>query len=107
VGPDLARYENDYHDQVSQDVATMHTFIAVLSLDVPSGLDATTGAAPGAVIRPTRTLALALLKTGLEQVPGELYLADMGIPPEVYRHLGITLGSLWGRRYWIRLEKEG
>jgi hypothetical protein len=31
----------------------------------------------------------------------------MGIPPEVYRHLGITLGSLWGRRYWIRLEKEG
>jgi NAD(P)H-hydrate epimerase len=77
----------------------------VLSLDVPSGLDATTGVAPGAVIRPTRTLTLALPKTGLEQVPGELYLADIGIPPELYRLLGIAVGSLWGPRYWVRLER--
>ena len=32
----------------------------VLSLDVPSGLDATTGETPGAVVHPDRTLTLAL-----------------------------------------------
>ncbi|MFZ1265887.1 MAG: NAD(P)H-hydrate epimerase [Anaerolineae bacterium] len=75
----------------------------VLSLDVPSGLNATTGEAPGAVIRPDRTLTLALPKTGLARVPGDLYLADIGIPPEVYVQLGIALAPLFGRAYWVRL----
>jgi len=43
----------------------------VLSLDVPSGLDTTTGEAPGRIVRPERTLTLALPKTGLEHVPGK------------------------------------
>jgi NAD(P)H-hydrate epimerase len=76
----------------------------VLSLDVPSGLDATTGAAPGLVVRPDRTLTLALPKTGLALVPGDLYLADIGIPPEVYARLGISLPPLFGDAYWLRLH---
>ena len=36
---------------------------------------------------PERTLTLALPKTGLLRVPGELYLADIGIPPEAYHQL--------------------
>jgi NAD(P)H-hydrate epimerase len=76
----------------------------VLSLDVPSGLDATTGATPGLVVRPERTLTLALPKTGLQRVPGDLYLADIGIPPEVYHRLGLSFEPLFGKRYWIRLE---
>ncbi|HEX9118122.1 MAG TPA: NAD(P)H-hydrate epimerase [Anaerolineae bacterium] len=75
----------------------------VLALDVPSGLDATTGEAPEAVIRPERTLTLALPKTGLAAVPGELYLADIGIPPEVYGRLKISVPALFGRAYWLRL----
>lgn len=75
----------------------------VLSLDVPSGLNATTGEAPGAVIRPDRTLTLALPKTGLARVPGDLYLADIGIPREVYVQLGIAVGAVFGRGYWVRL----
>ena len=75
----------------------------VLSLDVPSGLNATTGEAPGAVIRPDRTLTLALPKTGLARVPGDLYLADIGIPREVYVQLGIALAPFFGRAYWVRL----
>ena len=77
----------------------------VLSLDVPSGLDATTGEAPGAVVCPERTLTLALPKTGLQCVPGDLYLADIGIPPEVYYRLGLPYEPLFGKGYWIRLEK--
>jgi NAD(P)H-hydrate epimerase len=77
----------------------------VLSLDVPSGLNATTGEAPGVVVRPERTLTLALPKTGLQAVPGDLYLADIGIPPEVYLPLGLSFEPFFGDRYWTRLQK--
>ena len=76
----------------------------VLSLDVPSGLDATTGEAPGPVVHPERTLTLALPKIGFQRVPGDLYLADIGIPPEVYHRLGLSFELPFGERYWIRLE---
>ena len=75
----------------------------VLSLDVPSGLDATTGETAGVVVRPERTLTLALPKTGLRDVPGELYLADIGIPPELYQRLGLSVDPPFGKRYWVRL----
>jgi NAD(P)H-hydrate epimerase len=75
----------------------------VLALDVPSGLNATTGATVGPGVRPDRTLTLALPKTGLESVPGELYVADIGIPPAVYARLGISVEPFFGRRYWIRV----
>jgi NAD(P)H-hydrate epimerase len=76
----------------------------VLSLDLPSGMNATTGEAPGVVIRPERTLTLALPKTGLRHLDGELYLADIGIPPEVYHSLDIRFEPFFGDRYWIPLE---
>jgi len=75
----------------------------VLSLDVPSGLNATTGEAPGPAVHPTRTLTLALPKTGLANVPGELYLADIGIPVEVYHRLGLSFESPFRKRYWTRI----
>ncbi|MGD8625786.1 MAG: NAD(P)H-hydrate epimerase [Anaerolineae bacterium] len=79
----------------------------VLALDLPSGLDATNGRAPGGVVRAERTLTLALPKTGLataaEAVAGELFLADIGIPPEVYGRLGLAAGAIFGAHYWLRL----
>jgi hypothetical protein len=39
-------------------------------------------------------------------VPGDLYLADIGIPPEVYPRLGLYFDPFFGKRYWIRLEVE-
>jgi NAD(P)H-hydrate epimerase len=54
----------------------------VCSLDVPSGLDATTGVKGEPCIRATMTLTLALPKTGLGVAPavvGELYLADISM----------------------------
>lgn len=64
----------------------------VLALDVPSGLDATTGAVHSPAIRATATMTLALPKAGLrapgaaERV-GELYVADIGVPPGLYAQL--------------------
>ena len=78
----------------------------VISLDVPSGLDATTGESPGAEVRPERTLTLALPKTGLARAGGELYLADIGIPPQLYQRLEISIPPLFSSNYWIRLITE-
>jgi NAD(P)H-hydrate epimerase len=50
-----------------------------------------------------RTLTLALPKMGLIVLSGELYLADIGIPSEVYRPLGLTFDNFFGGRYWLRL----
>jgi NAD(P)H-hydrate epimerase len=78
----------------------------VIALDAPSGLDATTGVAPGLVVRAERTLTLALPKTGLAHMPGDLYLADVGIPLEVYARLGTALPQIFGTGYWLQLERR-
>jgi NAD(P)H-hydrate epimerase len=75
----------------------------VVSLDLPSGLDATSGATPGRVVRPERVVTLALPKTGLATVGADLYLADIGIPPEVFRRVGVPYERPFGERFWVRL----
>jgi len=76
----------------------------ILSLDVPSGVNATTGDILGEAIRPERTLTLALPKTGLAHIPGELYVADIGIPVEVYERLGILVVLFFGDQYSVRVN---
>lgn len=79
----------------------------ILSLDVPSGADATTGQAPGECIRPRWTMTLALPKTGLfHEQAGELFLADLGIPEAVYRRMGLEYIAPFGGRSWIRLRRR-
>jgi len=76
----------------------------IISLDVPSGLDSTTGATPGEFIRPLRTMTLALPKSGLARAePGELILADIGIPAETYRRAGVSYVSPFGNRFRVPL----
>ena len=57
------------------------------------------------LVRAERTVTLALPKTGLVDAGGELYLADIGIPPEVYRSLGLSFQTFWGDHYWLRLVR--
>lgn len=70
----------------------------VLALDVPSGVQATTGETPGAVVHANATLTLALPKTGLKTPPGEahvgeLYLADIGVPPALFGEIEPAIKS--------------
>jgi NAD(P)H-hydrate epimerase len=79
----------------------------VCSLDVPSGLDATTGELGDPCIRATATLTLALPKTGLAATPevvGELYLADISIPPGLYSGLGIRVGPIFASSPILRVR---
>lgn len=83
----------------------------ILSLDVPSGVDSTTGQVYDPAIRASATMTLALPKEGLsvpqtrEQV-GELYLADIGVPPRLYARpsLGLEVGPIFAREEILRLR---
>lgn len=83
----------------------------ILALDTPSGLDTTSGAALDPTIRATATITLALPKTGL-QAPGaaahvgELYLADIGVPPGLYARppLSLDVGPVFAEGDIVRLR---
>lgn len=82
-----------------------------LSLDVPAGIDATTGAVHDPAVRAAATMTLALPKQGLyneaaASVIGELYLADIGVPPALYAGsgLGLDVGTLFAKADILRLR---
>ncbi len=70
--------------------------VSILALDTPSGLDLNNGAPSTSTIRATATMTLALPKTGLMKANaisyvGELYLADISVPPTLYSGTGLSL----------------
>ncbi len=79
----------------------------IISLDMPSGVDASTGEVYSPAINADATLTLALPKIGLRianrAVVGELYLADIGVPPVLYRHLGLKIGPIFAEDDILRL----
>jgi NAD(P)H-hydrate epimerase len=73
----------------------------ILSLDVPSGLDATRGRPGTPCVHAAATMTLALPKSGLltaeaSTARGDLYLADISVPPQLYDHLGLAVPGLYG-----------
>lgn len=78
--------------------------VAVLALDVPSGLDADTGGAPGDAVLPASTLTLGLPKRGLARGnAGDLWVADLGVPPGVYARAGVAFPPFFGPRERVPL----
>ena len=81
----------------------------ILALDLPSGLNATTGEVLEPTIRAAATMTLALPKEGLKRagkdVVGELYLADIGVPPELYTlsPLNLDTGPLFAKKQILHL----
>jgi NAD(P)H-hydrate epimerase len=83
---------------------------AILSLDVPSGIDATSGTIFDPAIKATVTMTLALPKQGLQfpdvkEMVGELYAADISVPPELYagEKLGILVKPIFAQNEIVRL----
>lgn len=77
--------------------------VPVISLDLPSGVDATTGDTPGVAARPELTLTLALPKTGLVGRAEELVLADLSIPGSVYGRLDLPAVAPFGDGFRVEL----
>lgn len=80
----------------------------ILALDIPSGVDATSGQVYTPAIRAAATLTLAWPKRGLltpaaaAQV-GELYLADISAPPALYASLGLQAAPIFALHDILRL----
>ncbi len=70
----------------------------VLSVDVPSGLDATTGEAFDPTVRATLTCTLTAMKRGLHagdagKYAGAVWVADIGMPAAAWAHAGLIQPS--------------
>jgi len=80
----------------------------VLALDLPSGLEATSGRAATPCIAAAATLTLALPKRGLLAAPqvGELYLADISVPRLVFDRMGIDVPDLFGDEGLVGLVRD-
>lgn len=82
-----------------------------LALDAPSGIDTTSGTVFDPAIQATATMTLALPKKGLlmqdvaAQV-GELYLADISVPPDLYASsaLQIEVNHIFAKSDIVRLH---
>jgi NAD(P)H-hydrate epimerase len=82
-----------------------HQGAPILAVDLPSGLDATTGEPFAPCIRATITLTLGLPKTGLlspdaHSWTGNVVVADIGIPEEAYARVGIEIAP------WFALDER-
>ena len=83
----------------------------ILALDIPSGVDSTTGEIHEPAIRAAATLTLALPKQGQASEAasgyvGELYLADISVPPELYAGppLNLSVGPIFAMDDIVRLR---
>lgn len=83
----------------------------ILALDTPSGLDTTTGIPGNPCLRAAATMTLALPKTGLvsekaSPYVGELYLADISVPPQLYEKLSIEIPAIFIHDTIIKIRKN-
>ena len=81
----------------------------IVSLDLPSGVDADSGAAAQPSVRARATVTLALPTTGLlteagREHAGELYLADIGLPAALYGRLGLAVDTPFAAGRIVRVE---
>ncbi len=79
--------------------------ILTVSLDIPTGVLATSGENPGEFVKPDKTITLALPKTGLSpEKCGEIILADIGIPATVFEKAGINYSSPFSSTFYVNIE---
>ena len=83
----------------------------ILALDTPSGLDVTTGMPGQPCVRANATLTLALPKIGLlteaaRSYVGQLYLADIGVPLELYQQLGLSVPPVFAAEDIVALPMD-
>ncbi len=79
--------------------------IPTISLDIPTGVLATSGENPGEFVKPDKTITLALPKTGLSpEKCGEIILADIGIPATVFEKAGINYSSPFSSTFYVNIE---
>ena len=89
--------------------------VPVIAVDLPSGVNGTTGAVMGVAVKASRTVTFFRRKTGHMLLPGRLHcgaveVADIGIPASVLYTIKpsafANCPELWGRSF-PRLQEDG
>ena len=80
----------------------------ILAIDIPSGLNPDTGEIYNPCIRAKYTLALTLPKNGLieshaKQSVGDLYVADLGLPPEIYQLMSLEVPNMFNKKGIVKV----
>ena len=63
----------------------------VVSVDIPSGLDAESGVAYAPIVKAAVTITFGLPKPGLSKVGGRVLVVDIGVPTEAYEAIGVPM----------------
>jgi NAD(P)H-hydrate epimerase len=79
--------------------------LPVVSLDVPTGFDLVAGEYHSISFKDPVTLTLGLPKVYMEGSIKDLWLADIGIPPEIFSRLGLDIPMLFRETDHIKLER--
>ncbi len=87
--------KNNYAKLIQQ---TNEIKLPVVSLDIPSGIEGTIGTIYEPTIVAEKTLTLALPKTAfrvnkIKKFIGELFVADISVPIELYEEMGLTVSN--------------
>ena len=95
-GVGLSREVRGLHRQVIEEMNSRSGY--VVSVDVPSGVDATSGKIRGAAVQADLTVTFGLAKAGLVLYPGagyggEVLVKEMGFMPESIRAIGPKIVS--------------
>jgi len=81
----------------------------ILSLDIPSGMDADTGSSEGVYAQATATMTLALPKKGMfaegaRHKVGDLFLADISVPTALLASIGKYPNGLFDSGAVVQIE---
>ena len=84
--------------------------VPVISLDLPSGMSADIGLR-GTCVTADVTVTIAAPKIGMRQrithaYLGDVYVADIGVPPSVWLEVGVEQPELFGRGPLVRMRIE-
>jgi len=92
------------HDAPRDDAARMIELVngvgrPVVSVDVPSGVNASTGEVPGGAVRATVTVTFGAAKVGLAVAPGRfhagtVHIAPIGLRPREHEHALVPASAL-------------
>lgn len=99
IGYNLTGEPRPPFDSIIEEVNHYDT---IVSIDIPIGIDPDTGGATTPAVEPDYTVTLAAPFKGMNSGnSGEIWVADISIPREAYREVGIT-GLSFGRKSLIK-----
>ncbi len=83
----------------------------VIAVDIPTGVDASSGAVPGPAVTATATVTMAAPKVGMLLYPaasyvGELWVAHIGIPPAILADVGGRYHVMTKQQFFFWLPRR-